>query len=292
MQDVVAVMREKGLLSEGNPRSKSDSNETNNLHTYESLNQMTAKQVSAAYADTVARYAESLKEFGYTDKQVQGYLTEAMKIKNIENQKSSIVRLQEEMGVEGDALSENKALRGDEKDLNETVLKTETVADEENTSGNSDLQVFKKNNKMETQESYLRSDADPIRLTLGRASDSHPAELNNIRVHCDDIGVEIKERAGTMAYSPNPSPGKPGTLIIDQDASISAWRHEYQHVLDDYAMGWGGFRIFENRDACWKMEENAYNIELKLAQELDDSNAIEILQKYKDMRKKEIYGEE
>ena len=69
------------------------------LHTLESLKKMDASVVKAAYEDIVEKYAESLKNFGYTEKQVKGYVSEALKTKTSENRISSVMRLQEEMGL-------------------------------------------------------------------------------------------------------------------------------------------------------------------------------------------------
>ena len=141
---------------------------------------------------------------------------------------------------------------------------------------------------MKANEAF-RSDADPIRKKLGKATESHPQEVEAIKKHCEELGVVIVERNGTMAYSPGLSAGKQGTLIIDPDASISAWRHEYQHVIDDYNAGWSGFRIFEDQDATWEREKRAYELELQLAEELRDQDVYNIVKALMEERKIEIY---
>ena len=89
MQDVAAVMKRMGLLSDGNVSTAISAKPQ--LHTFESLKKMDASEVKAAYEDIVEKYGESLKNFGYTEKQVQGYVQEAMKTKTSENRISSMI---------------------------------------------------------------------------------------------------------------------------------------------------------------------------------------------------------
>ncbi|MFA0814907.1 MAG: hypothetical protein ACC608_03885 [Anaerofustis sp.] len=115
MQDVVAVMREKGLLPAQTKSKAQNQSVQTTAYTYEQLKNMSGAQVKAAYGEMVSKYAEHLKKFGFTDAQVKGYVHEALKTKTAENRISSVMRLQEEMG----ALSESNALQGEV--LNQTV---------------------------------------------------------------------------------------------------------------------------------------------------------------------------
>jgi hypothetical protein len=54
-----------------------------------------------------------------------------------------------------------------------------------------------------------------------------------------DMGVSVVSRPGTMAFEP--AFGQPGRLLLYPDASIGALRHEFQHVVDDAALGIPGF---------------------------------------------------
>src|SRR5579859_4589527 len=93
-----------------------------------------------------------------------------------------------------------------------------------------------------SRDEALLSQADPARDVLGPASVSHPDGIAQMRQTLTDAGVEVVDRPGAMAYSPGLSPGQPGQMIIDPDASYSAWLHEYQHAMDDQAIGWGGMQ--------------------------------------------------
>ena len=77
-----------------------------------------------------------------------------------------------------------------------------------------------------SRDEALLSQADPARDVLGPASVSHPDEIAQMQKTLTDAGVEVIERPGAMAYSPGLSPGQPGQMIIDPDASYSAWLHE------------------------------------------------------------------
>ena len=65
---------------------------------------MTDTQVDSLYKTTVNKYADMLRAADFSEVQIESYLDEAMKTTGIENQKSAIVKLQEEMG-NGNALN-------------------------------------------------------------------------------------------------------------------------------------------------------------------------------------------
>ena len=109
MQDVVAVMKGMGLMSQTKSKTQNKNTKTT-TYTYEQLKTMSGAQVKAAYAEMVSKYAETLKKIGFTDEQVKGYVHEALKTKTAENRISSVMRLQEEMGVEGDAPTQEISL--------------------------------------------------------------------------------------------------------------------------------------------------------------------------------------
>ena len=64
---------------------------------------MTDTQVDTLYKTTVNEYADMLRAEDFSEVQIESYLDEAMKTTGVENQKSAIVKLQEEMG-NGNAL--------------------------------------------------------------------------------------------------------------------------------------------------------------------------------------------
>jgi uncharacterized Zn-binding protein involved in type VI secretion len=114
---------------------------------------------------------------------------------------------------------------------------------------------------------YL-AEADPARRVLGPASKSHPEEIAKMRKAMEEAGVEIKDRPGALAYSPGLRRGEPGQVYLDPDASYSAWKHEYQHFLDDKADGWSGMGGIVNRDTRWAREQSAYAKEIEMMEEM------------------------
>ena len=114
----------------------------------------------------------------------------------------------------------------------------------------------------ETWENTYNSISDPAKDAMGAGRLSHTQDWDNIIGDLESIGVEVVFREGTMAYSPGLTQGAPGTVIIDPDASISALRHEYRHVLDDQAAGFLGFRGVFDPDYRLTTEFNAYKTEI------------------------------
>ena len=114
---------------------------------------------------------------------------------------------------------------------------------------------------------YGKFEGDPARDHYGSGRDSHPAEWQAIIDQLKAEGVEVRHRDGTMAYGAAPTAGRPGQLIIDENASYSALKHEYQHYLDDKAMGFPGPRVHYDpaHPARRQMETKAYDIEIELA---------------------------
>ncbi len=121
-------------------------------------------------------------------------------------------------------------------------------------------------------------EADPARNVYGPGAESHPEEIARMRQELRDMGVIITERPGAIAYEPGSSRGDAGRLIIDPEASYSAWLHEYQHAVDDASIGWGGMRTLFDRDVRTQWELNAYNREIDLARQLGREDLAQQLQ--------------
>lgn len=82
-------------------------------------------------------------------------------------------------------------------------------------------------------------------------------------------GVDVTYRSGAMGYWAVPD--SPGRLLLDPEMSISALRHETRHFLDDKAMGYPGMgHFFNDLDARWKFEFNAYTEEFNFARSLKE----------------------
>lgn len=141
-------------------------------------------------------------------------------------------------------------------------------------------------------ETVLKTKEDPIREVLGSAMESHPDETKGIIKEMDGYGVGITYRENAMGYSPNPTPGNPGKIIMDPDASYSAWLHERQHAVDDKDSGWLGFRNFADPENAARFEANAYDKEIEFAKEMGYNDIVERLKVLKDSRIKEVLGDE
>ena len=115
------------------------------------------------------------------------------------------------------------------------------------------------------QSPMLYTYEDPIREILGAAEESHPEMLEAFLEELEQNGVDVSRRPNAMGYSPNPTPGKPGQIIMEEGASISAWMHEMQHFHDDKMAGFPGFRIFETPTKAAEFERRGYEVEIDFA---------------------------
>lgn len=99
-------------------------------------------------------------------------------------------------------------------------------------------------------------------------------------------GVELVYHSSEqIGYAPGLTSGKPGQLHITKGASISAWRHEMRHIIDDYKAGWSGFLILADKEERIRREIRGYNEELKLARKL---NRPDIVKRLEVLRENEI----
>jgi hypothetical protein len=136
----------------------------------------------------------------------------------------------------------------------------------------------------------LLTDADPARAVLGPGVLSHPEEIAAMRQSLEEAGVEVIDRSGAMAYSPGLQEGVPGQMLIDPDASYSAWLHEYQHAIDDQAIGWGGMKTLFDPDIRWQWEQNAYGQEINLMQSLGRDDVAKQLGANMEVERRNIFG--
>jgi len=120
----------------------------------------------------------------------------------------------------------------------------------------------------------MNSGGDRLLGTMGPARLNNAAEYNSIVSDLRAKGVDISFREGQFAYGPAPSAGRPGNIVFDRDASISAIRHEYGHFLDDSALGFPGQRYYyENPSARLGSERRQYLQEIRTAREVGDQVA-------------------
>lgn len=112
----------------------------------------------------------------------------------------------------------------------------------------------------------FRKGADPLGEEFGPGRISNTKEWQIILDDLQNQGVEIVHREGVMGYSP--AKGKPGQLVIDDNASYGALLHEKQHYLDDLKQGFPGMKYHFQTKNRLKMELNAYMEEIHLAESL------------------------
>lgn len=126
---------------------------------------------------------------------------------------------------------------------------------------------------------------DPMREVTGAGLKSHPTEVNAMLDDMKTAGVEIEYRDNAMAYSPSVISGHPGKLIIDEEASYSAWNHEYTHFLDDKNDSYLGLRVFADPKKCIERESHAYDVEIQMAKQLKRDD---IVKRLEELKRKEI----
>lgn len=127
----------------------------------------------------------------------------------------------------------------------------------------------------------LRTIDDPMREVTGAGLISHPNEIKVIIEDLENSGVEIEYRPNAMGYMPSPTRGKAGKLVIDEEASYSAWKHEYIHFTDDREDGYIGLRAFADSEKCKQREMHAYDVEIELAKEARRPDIVERLKALK-----------
>lgn len=149
-----------------------------------------------------------------------------------------------------------------------------------------DFEDFKKKylkvNEAKKSKKYFHADSDPIREYIGAAEKSHPKKLEAIINDMHNSGVEITRRSDCIGYFPNIKVGAPGSVNIEEGASISAWLHEYQHFCDDRNDGYLGFRVFQNLQKCAEREIRAYQVEIDFAKREGYNDVVERLIELRD----------
>ena len=136
----------------------------------------------------------------------------------------------------------------------------------------------------------FRSNGDPMREIQG--SGFGTPEWNDLIQDLKDQGFEVVLREGrAITYGPAPTAGKPGQIVINPDASISALRHEAQHAFDDAANGFPGWgHYLEYPDARWAMEQRAYELEIEAARSLGREDIAQQLIRNMNAERETIYN--
>ncbi|MBW7929557.1 MAG: RHS repeat-associated core domain-containing protein, partial [Fimbriimonadaceae bacterium] len=143
--------------------------------------------------------------------------------------------------------------------------------------------------RLGTRAMRFNSGADVMRSRLGPAHESAPLQYDAIREVLEAEGVTLRFSEGEYAYGA--ATGSPGNLVIDPNASISAWRHEYYHFLFDQKLGYPGFAFYgRNPQVRWASERGAYLIEIRMARQYGDEGARRALVKMAWEERKKIFG--
>ena len=163
-----------------------------------------------------------------------------------------------------------------------TPVTTEEILNPEaEISQTEDLPVEESGKYDNIKKKEFNTTADPMREVTAAGITSHPKEINGILSELKEYDVEVIHRGNGMAYAPALSPGKAGQFIIDEEASYSAWMHEYKHFCDDRDDGFLGMRVFMDTEKCIKREVDAYNVEIELAKQAGRQDIVDRLEALK-----------
>jgi len=136
---------------------------------------------------------------------------------------------------------------------------------------------------------WFHADADPLRARYGPAHISHPEEYAAALDELRAAGVEIQFRPNDLAYQPRR--GEPGKMVLDQDVSIAALRHEMRHFRDVRADGYPGLRKYMlDAPSYWRIEFRGYMEELRFARAHHDYESARKVLELMRQRRQDIYG--
>ncbi|MAQ27664.1 MAG: hypothetical protein CMK83_25940, partial [Pseudomonadales bacterium] len=121
----------------------------------------------------------------------------------------------------------------------------------------------------------FNSQADPLLDSMGPAQLSHPAEYKAILNDLEVNNVSIKYGDDSIAFSPNTAGGSLGNeILLPNEFSISALRHEYGHFLDHQALGSPRYiEYFKKPELILSTERRQYLGEIRTAREIGDTSA-------------------
>jgi hypothetical protein len=107
----------------------------------------------------------------------------------------------------------------------------------------------------------------------------------------EEAGVEVIIRDGAMAYGPAPSPGRPGQIVLDPDASYGALLHEMQHLREDRDAGWLGMAgSMSDPVVRYQNEVRAYQQEIDYARSIGDQDSVDKLHELLRKEYEDIFG--
>lgn len=121
----------------------------------------------------------------------------------------------------------------------------------------------------------FNSKADPIFDSVGHAAISHPEEYQAIMADLQRNGVNVKYGESSISFSPNIGGGPIGNeILLPEEFSISALRHEYGHFLDHQELGFPKYvEYFKNPELIVATERSQYINEIEFAKQIGDQSA-------------------
>lgn len=134
----------------------------------------------------------------------------------------------------------------------------------------------------------LNTYGNALRGSLGPGRLSHADEWAVTMSRAEGMGGTVVSCPSTMAYEP--ALGSPGRLLIDPDASIGALRHEFQHIVDDAALGHPGLRVMADSNQFWRLEFRGYMQEINTARDILDFDAGRAILQERRQRRMDILG--
>jgi hypothetical protein len=143
--------------------------------------------------------------------------------------------------------------------------------------------------RIEMNDRFYKEGDDPMFEVTGRAIDSHPREVAEMVSRLQEWGVSIHRGQNTLGYGCIRN-GEPGAMSITDDASFSAWRHEFDHAEQDRAAGWNGVQVlwFDPAERE-RRERSAYAIEIQLAQDAGREDIAKRLEANRDAEIEKIW---
>ena len=143
--------------------------------------------------------------------------------------------------------------------------------------------------RINTEKAFRKEGDDPMFEVTGRAIDSNPREIEEMEKRLKEWGVEINRGQNTLAYGSSAN-GRPGTMSITDDASFSAWKHEFKHAEDDKNAGWNAVYVLWNDPAEHeRRERRAYEEEIILAREAGREDIAKSLEANRDAEIERIW---
>ena len=129
-----------------------------------------------------------------------------------------------------------------------------------------------------TSRNEFHSHDDPMFEVTGSAYNSNPQEVQEILNQLKEWGVSVNHGSKTLGYGCIKM-GEPGVMSVSNNASYSAWLHEFQHVKDDMLAGWdGNYVLWCDPEERIRREKRAYAIEIDMAKSFNRNDIVKRLE--------------